>query len=180
MRSPLQGYRQPARIKTDSIPEGTGPYIECTTGRTMTTAQDRLAAGPHHRRRASSFSSTTRAGPRSPTHRPGRDEQPMTFEVNIVPANRWATSNYPVARDWPEWRFLSIADGTRPNSRQVQLLGVGSTCSYAGCLASPMPHGYGPQAWEHLFLPYSSRDLDYRTRHAASDRRQKSDLCPSP
>jgi hypothetical protein len=24
------------------------------------------------------------------------DEQPMTFEVNIVPANRWATYAYPV------------------------------------------------------------------------------------
>jgi GntR family transcriptional regulator len=25
------------------------------------------------------------------------NDQPMTFEVNIVPANRWATYDYPVA-----------------------------------------------------------------------------------
>jgi hypothetical protein len=25
------------------------------------------------------------------------DDRPMTFEVNIVPANRWTTYEYPVA-----------------------------------------------------------------------------------
>jgi hypothetical protein len=29
---------------TDDIPEGTGPYVERITARTMTTTQDRLAA----------------------------------------------------------------------------------------------------------------------------------------
>jgi DNA-binding GntR family transcriptional regulator len=33
-----------ALLSTESIPEGTGPYVERITGRTMTSAQDRLAA----------------------------------------------------------------------------------------------------------------------------------------
>jgi hypothetical protein len=33
-----------ALAKTDSIPEGTGPYVERITGHNMTTAKDRLAA----------------------------------------------------------------------------------------------------------------------------------------
>jgi DNA-binding GntR family transcriptional regulator len=91
----LNGEPMPsALIETDSIPEGTGPYVERITGRTMTTAQDRLAAPDECEQ--------VQLDPPAAileVHHTVLDEndQPMTFEVNIVPADRWATYDYPVA-----------------------------------------------------------------------------------
>ena len=87
-----------ALTSTDSIPEGTGPYVERITGRTMTTAQDRLAA------RLATADEREQLQLDEPAaimevHHTVLDaaDQPTTFEVNIVPANRWTTYEYPVA-----------------------------------------------------------------------------------
>jgi DNA-binding GntR family transcriptional regulator len=89
-----------ALISTDSIPEGTGPYVERITGRTMTTAQDRLAARLAMDDEREQLQLDEPAAIME-VHHPVLDaaDQPMTFEVNIVPANRWTTYEYPVAAD---------------------------------------------------------------------------------
>jgi hypothetical protein len=81
----------------DSIPEGTGPYVESHPGRTVMTAQDPLAAATPPRVEREQL----------PLEEPApvlevqytvwdADDQPMTFEVNIVPADRWSAYEYPV------------------------------------------------------------------------------------
>jgi DNA-binding GntR family transcriptional regulator len=87
-----------ALMKTDSIPEGTGPYVERTTGRKMTTAQDRLAARHATDEEREQLQLDEPAPVLEVQHTVwDANEQPMTFEVNIVPANRWATYDYSVA-----------------------------------------------------------------------------------
>lgn len=87
-----------ALIETASIPEGTGPYIERITGRTMTTAQDRLAARHATAEECEQLRLDYPAAVLEVQHTVlDADDQPMTFEVNIVPANRWTTYEYPVA-----------------------------------------------------------------------------------
>jgi len=87
-----------ALIQTDSIPEGTGPYVERITGRTMTTAQDQLAARLATADERDQLQLDEPAAVLEVHHTVlDADDQPMTFEVNIVPANRWATYEYPVA-----------------------------------------------------------------------------------
>jgi len=87
-----------ALISTGSIPEGTGPYVEHITGRTMTTAQDRLAARHATDDEREQLQLDAPAPILEVQHTVwDADERPITFEVNIVPANRWATYDYPVA-----------------------------------------------------------------------------------
>jgi DNA-binding GntR family transcriptional regulator len=87
-----------ALIKTDSIPEGTGPYIESITGRTMTTAQDRLTARLATADEREQLQLDQPAAILEIHHTVSdADDQPMTFEINIVPAGRWATYDYAVA-----------------------------------------------------------------------------------
>jgi DNA-binding GntR family transcriptional regulator len=86
-----------ALTNTDSIPEGTGPYVERITGHTMTTAQDRLAARLATADEREQLQLDNPAAILEVHHTVlDADEQPMTFEVNIVPANRWTTYEYPV------------------------------------------------------------------------------------
>lgn len=89
-----------ALIDTDSIPEGTGPYVERITGRTMTTALDRVAARLANAEEREQLQLDEPAAILE-VHHTVLDAagQPMTFEVNIVPANRWTTYEYPVATD---------------------------------------------------------------------------------
>jgi DNA-binding GntR family transcriptional regulator len=87
-----------ALIETDSIPEGTGPYVERITNRTMTTAHDRLAARLANPDECEQLQLDSPAAILEVHHTVlDADDQPMTFEVNIVPADRWATYEYPVA-----------------------------------------------------------------------------------
>lgn len=87
-----------ALTDTDSIPEGTGPYVERITGRTMTTAQDRVAARHATAVEREQLQLDDPAAVLEVRHTVlDAEDQPMTFEVNIVPANRWATYEYPVA-----------------------------------------------------------------------------------
>jgi DNA-binding GntR family transcriptional regulator len=87
-----------ALIATDSIPEGTGPYLERITRRTMTTAQDRLAARLANAVERDELQLDEPAAILEVQHTVSdADDRPMTFEVNIVPANRWTTYEYPVA-----------------------------------------------------------------------------------
>jgi GntR family transcriptional regulator len=87
-----------ALIKTDSIPGGTGPYVERITGRTMTTAQDRLAARHATALEREQLRLDEPAAILEMHHTVlDAADQPMTFEVNVVPANRWTTYEYSVA-----------------------------------------------------------------------------------
>jgi len=89
-----------ALVNTDSIPEGTGPYVEGITGRTMTTAQDRLATRHATDDEREELQLEDPAPILEVQHTVwDASDQPMTFEVNIVPANRWATYDYPVASE---------------------------------------------------------------------------------
>ena len=101
LRSYFDEHGEPtpsALIKTDSIPEGTGPYVERITGRTMTTAQDRLAARHATEVEREQLQLEEPAPILEVQHAVwDATDAPMTFEVNIVPANRWATYDYPVA-----------------------------------------------------------------------------------
>ena len=100
LRSYFDEHGEPtpsALIKTDSIPEGTGPYIERITRRTMTTAQDRLTARHATETEREELQLDDPAPVLEVQHTVwDANDQPMTFEVNIVPANRWATYDYPV------------------------------------------------------------------------------------
>jgi DNA-binding GntR family transcriptional regulator len=82
----------------DSIPEGTGPYVERITGQKMTIAQDRLAARFATADEREQLQLDEPA-PILEVHHTVLDahDEPMTFEVNIVPANRWTTYEYPIA-----------------------------------------------------------------------------------
>jgi GntR family transcriptional regulator len=87
-----------ALISTDSIPEGTGPYVERITRRTMTSAQDRLASRHATDDEREQLQLDEPAPVLEVQHTVwDADDQPMTFEVNVVPANRWAAYDYPVA-----------------------------------------------------------------------------------
>jgi DNA-binding GntR family transcriptional regulator len=87
-----------ALLETDSIPEGTGPYVERITGRTMSTAQDRLAARYATAVEREQLQLDESAPILEVQHTVwDADDQPMTFEVNIVPADRWSTYEYPIA-----------------------------------------------------------------------------------
>lgn len=87
-----------ALVSTDSIPEGTGPYVERITRRTMATAQDRLAARHATDDEREQLQLDEPAPILEVQHTVwDASDRPMTFEVHIVPANRWATYDYPVA-----------------------------------------------------------------------------------
>lgn len=87
-----------ALTKTDNIPQGTGPYVESITGRRMTTAHDRLAARLATAGEREQFQLNEPAAILEVHHTVlDADDQPITFEVNAVPANRWTTYNYDIA-----------------------------------------------------------------------------------
>jgi DNA-binding GntR family transcriptional regulator len=64
----------------------------------MTTAQDRLAARYASNDEREQLQLDEPAPVLEVQHTVwDASDQPMTFEVNIVPTNRWATYDYPVA-----------------------------------------------------------------------------------